>query len=337
MRKLLSILSVLYIGCTYAQAVNWYAYIINNSNKNIYVQYDSNGKWDNWGWSPCKTGWKRDYGNQHMGNMWIHSSYNENNADVILPNSSMLKCGGTTNDPDNGWFAYTLAVKDGNNVIFEQAQSWDVYHNVPANLSIKTTMDGRSPILEEMKINDDNGKKDGVILYVFDDNGFSTTLLNYGDQYSYSNAGYPKSFNLLDKKCKDPKYPNGCTLYQRYDNTISKTAGNFTLTKGQSIAFGNNKAILQDDGNFVIYNNKGKPLIASNTVGSNTDRVIFQGDGNLVAYRGSSPVWASDTVGNPNASLVFRSDGNMTIYNQGGGVVCSTIFSPGVRFCFNKK
>lgn len=158
-----------------------------------------------------------------------------------------------------------------------------------------------------------------------------------GDQYSYSNAGYPKSFNLLDKKCKDPKYPNGCTLYQRYDNTISKTAGNFTLTKGQSIAFGNNKAILQDDGNFVIYNNKGTPLIASNTVGSNTDRVIFQGDGNLVAYRGNSPVWASDTVGNPNASLVFRSDGNMTIYNQGGNVLCSTTNSPSFNRCFNRK
>ncbi len=66
------------------------------------------------------------------------------------------------------------------------------------------------------------------------------------------------------------------------------------LTKGQEIKSPNGRyrAVMQEDGNFVLYG--GKANWASNTMGRG-DRVIMQDDGNLVVYNGDLATWASNT------------------------------------------
>ncbi|MDD3266633.1 MAG: hypothetical protein PHC75_05565 [Burkholderiales bacterium] len=196
MKKLIYILGVLNIVPAYAQAVNWYVWIINNSSdKSVSISERENRYWDNWGWDPCDTNW--------------------NNATTAAGQTS-LKCGGTNNKSVIGYFGYSIVVKDKNgSVIFNKRQFLDTYNDQPANLSIKSGDCGNCT-LKNMRINDNLDDKDGVVIYVFDDNGFSSTLLNYGSQHSYSNAGYPKELNLLEKKCNDSSNPNGCSLYQKY-------------------------------------------------------------------------------------------------------------------------
>ncbi|MGW7365240.1 mannose-binding protein [Streptomyces sp. NPDC054841] len=83
------------------------------------------------------------------------------------------------------------------------------------------------------------------------------------------------------------------------------------------------RMIMQTDGNLVVYNENGKPIWASNTLGDN-HRAIFQPDGNLVIYDASDRVmWASNSDGYWGARLVLRADAEVAIvYN--GSVVWST-------------
>jgi hypothetical protein len=73
----------------------------------------------------------------------------------------------------------------------------------------------------------------------------------------------------------------------------------------------------QGDGNLVLYT-PGGPVWASSTVGS-PGTAIMQSDGNLVIYDGSgAPVWASHTEGNPGAFLSLLNDGRFAIYRADG-------------------
>ncbi len=88
-------------------------------------------------------------------------------------------------------------------------------------------------------------------------------------------------------------------------------------------------AILQGDGNFVIYstgstNGRGKDhrIWSTNTMGKGTTprKVVMQKDGNLVLYDATnSPKWASNTNGRGAQpyNLIMQDDGNLVIYAQG--------------------
>jgi hypothetical protein len=105
-------------------------------------------------------------------------------------------------------------------------------------------------------------------------------------------------------------------------------------------------AIMQGDGNLVIYDPRAHPLWASNTAGHPGAWLIVQNDGSLVIYdAGSQPLWASNSVvpgqpaqptapdrltanqglmpGQSIASqdgrfrLVFQQDGNLVLYAPG--------------------
>ncbi|HRG61846.1 MAG TPA: hypothetical protein PLP75_02370 [Burkholderiales bacterium] len=200
MKKLLLTIVCLYsFNNLSAQAVNWYAWIINNStNKNIYITAVSDRYWDNWGWSPCDTNWN-----------WAYTS----------PGGTSLKCGGTNNRSVNGWLAYVITVKDLNgNTIYEKRHSWDVHNDYPANLSIKNGSWDDGGNYKEFRITDGLDDKDAVVFYVFDDNGFSTTLLKNGGQYSYDTN--QRNYDLNDKKCQDTNNSNGCVMYQNYKTNI---------------------------------------------------------------------------------------------------------------------
>lgn len=55
------------------------------------------------------------------------------------------------------------------------------------------------------------------------------------------------------------------------------------------------RAIMQPDGNFVLYDYSGKPLWATGTSGANASFLILQDNGNLVIYRPNIQEWESGT------------------------------------------
>jgi hypothetical protein len=62
--------------------------------------------------------------------------------------------------------------------------------------------------------------------------------------------------------------------------------------------FGGTAAIMQADGNFVLYTSSGTPVWASNTAGNTGAYLNVQNDGNVVVYSASgAPLWSTGTAG----------------------------------------
>ena len=112
-------------------------------------------------------------------------------------------------------------------------------------------------------------------------------------------------------------------------NTIS-SARNGTLTVAQILTSPSGRfvAVMQADGNFVVYN-QGAPVWASNTNGQGSApfNLIMQSDGNLVVYAvtqncetntACTPTWASNTAGKGSGpyNLAMQDDGNLVIYDS---------------------
>jgi len=74
-------------------------------------------------------------------------------------------------------------------------------------------------------------------------------------------------------------------------------------------------AVLQADGNFVVYSQRGSALWASYTQGNPQDYMALQDDGNLVIYSGASPLWATMSA--------FAPPGNGTSGNYGAAGQCT--------------
>jgi hypothetical protein len=92
---------------------------------------------------------------------------------------------------------------------------------------------------------------------------------------------------------------------------------------------GEYKAIMQGDGNFVIYRN-GSYIWDSKTSGRGVapHKVIMQGDGNLVVYdKDGKFVWASLSNGRGVGpwSLKMQDDGNLVVYDSKGRATWSRI------------
>ncbi|AUX22522.1 uncharacterized protein SOCEGT47_030250 [Sorangium cellulosum] len=75
-------------------------------------------------------------------------------------------------------------------------------------------------------------------------------------------------------------------------------------------------AILQSDGNFVIYDNStGKPTWATGSNGPDRS-LVLQGDGNLVIYAAGAAVWASGSAEQPTGAffLELEDSGSLVLY-----------------------
>ncbi|MDI1483666.1 matrixin family metalloprotease [Polyangium sp. y55x31] len=118
-------------------------------------------------------------------------------------------------------------------------------------------------------------------------------------------------------------------IWSRYASYASPS-GCGSLSSGQGLGAeqsvwscdGRFQLKFQGDGNLVLYQG-GSALWASGTNGKGGDRAIMQEDGNLVIYKSTGqPVWASGTAGSSNyyANLAVQNDGNVVIYRTGGGV-----------------
>lgn len=98
-------------------------------------------------------------------------------------------------------------------------------------------------------------------------------------------------------------------------NPGDKLLPNTRLKSPQGAAY----AILQPDGNFVLYQTNGGPLWATGTQGHQVSSVTMQTDGNFVLVdQNGTPVWASGTQGRDGARLVVQDDGNMVLYMPNG-------------------
>ena len=93
--------------------------------------------------------------------------------------------------------------------------------------------------------------------------------------------------------------------------------------------------ILQQDGNFVLYDKSLKPHWATNTVGSNASYITMQLDGNLVLYtKKRNAVWASNTENHSGSFFTIQDDGNLVIYsNKTKPVWASNTVIRRTRFC----
>jgi hypothetical protein len=74
--------------------------------------------------------------------------------------------------------------------------------------------------------------------------------------------------------------------------------------------------ILQQDGNLVLYDlgESHKAIWASNTNGKAVSKAIMQSDGNFVIYGFPNAIWATNTNGKPNSYIIVQNDGNTVIY-----------------------
>jgi hypothetical protein len=84
--------------------------------------------------------------------------------------------------------------------------------------------------------------------------------------------------------------------------------------------------IYQSDGNLVLYpNGSTNALWASGTNGSSRGSAIMQTDGNFVVYdQSGNAAFAAGTDGNPGSRLVVQNDGNVVIYAPDGTALWAT-------------
>lgn len=76
---------------------------------------------------------------------------------------------------------------------------------------------------------------------------------------------------------------------------------------------GRYSALLQGDGNFVVYGPSGA-VWSTGTNGRGGTTLVMQTDGNLVLYAGPQPVWASGTPGSGSDALALQNDGSLVVY-----------------------
>lgn len=92
------------------------------------------------------------------------------------------------------------------------------------------------------------------------------------------------------------------------------------LTAGQQIVSPDRRYRLtyQVDGNLVIYRSADNlPVWSSGTYGHTTGRAVMQPDGNFVVYNGGgAPVFHTSTFGNPGAFLRLQNNGSIVIFRS---------------------
>ena len=94
-----------------------------------------------------------------------------------------------------------------------------------------------------------------------------------------------------------------------------------TLTAGESIVSPNGQytLLMQTDGNLVLYSS-GNPVWASWWLGVPLipgTRAVMQPDGNFVMYPPTGPgLWSTVTAGWHGSQILLQSDGNLVVYDS---------------------
>ncbi len=94
------------------------------------------------------------------------------------------------------------------------------------------------------------------------------------------------------------------------------------LLPGESLAStsGRYRLLYQSDGNRVLYDDVEEiQLWTTNTAGTGAGQAVMQGDGNFVVYDAQGiATWFTGTGGNANARLRLQDDGNVVVSSSGG-------------------
>jgi len=104
----------------------------------------------------------------------------------------------------------------------------------------------------------------------------------------------------------------GDTLHGSTDQEMRP--GDYLLSQN-----GRFQCILQPDGNLVVYDLEKGPrmLWPSNTSGQPVSRAVMQRDGNFVIYGPFAANWSTHTGGQGICDLVMQNDGNLVLYKIG--------------------
>lgn len=129
-------------------------------------------------------------------------------------------------------------------------------------------------------------------------NGFSVGLNNYLSATDKSFIGQMYPFATTIKHTLLPGESLAAGQYLR------STDGRFTL-------------VMQGDGNLVLYKLGNIALWHTFTNGTPANVAIMQSDGNFVVYGGNTAYWHTFTHGQPGAALYLQNDGNLVIYRNG--------------------
>lgn len=120
--------------------------------------------------------------------------------------------------------------------------------------------------------------------------------------------------------------------------TPSALLGGQTLTAGHSLVSPDGHYILamQSDGNLVLYLHNGgfsvRPLWSSGTSGDRGDRAVLQTNGNLVLYSAANQaLWSTNTSTAGCTNLVVQEDGNLVLYSNKKAVWASHTVNTDLR------
>ena len=97
------------------------------------------------------------------------------------------------------------------------------------------------------------------------------------------------------------------------------TSGEVALQSGQSLPMnqpiyrGSYKLVFQGDGNLVVYGANDSVKWASYSQNQGGDTAVMQTDGNLVIYANGRALWNSGTYNNAGAYLVFQDNGDLAV------------------------
>jgi hypothetical protein len=102
-----------------------------------------------------------------------------------------------------------------------------------------------------------------------------------------------------------------------------------TLNAGQQLKPGdtltspnnNYQLVFEANGNLVLYQLNGFAIWATNTAGQTATSAIMQTDGNFVLYANGSTIWSSNTAGNPGAIFRLGDYGNLVVEIASGRVL----------------
>jgi len=148
--------------------------------------------------------------------------------------------------------------------------------------------------------------------------------------FASNTVGNPGSYLVVEDDGYAAVYsPDGTRLW--YTHTGPPATGD-TMQAGEMLdpsiesANGLYTLIYQSDGNLVLYpNGSTNALWASGTNGSSRGSAIMQTDGNFVVYdQSGNAVFAAGTDGNPGSRLVVQNDGNVVIYAPDGTALWAT-------------
>lgn len=119
--------------------------------------------------------------------------------------------------------------------------------------------------------------------------------------------------------------------YVRKNDTVSQDSNKLTpgqrLGSGKYIksADGRYYALMQVDGNFVVYAPGYKVLWHAKTYQNPGAFAQLQGDGNFVVYSlKNKPLWHTKTSGKNVSRLLIQSDGNLVLYSAGNKALWAT-------------